>query len=566
MDGDPLDAEFGPGDLLLHGDQALPDLGGGGVHHGRGLTADGLQPHPRCGEVVGAFGVADVLDRHAVADTAHYAFAVRGVRHPARQFTDVHGAGAFFRKRQRAHPLQQFRDRRRVVQHLAGRDRVALLDGVANAQLDRVHAQRGGEFVHLGLIRESRLYRAKPAHRAARRVVGVEAPALDVHVRHGVGAGAEGGAVADHHRRLRGVGAAVEVLPRLDVDEFPVASRAVLVVHLGRMPMHVAVERLLAVVNHLHWFAQVQREHAHVDLDGQVLPAAERAADAGHGHPHLLRRQPERPRGLLAVGVQVLGRQVQVDPAVLGGDGQPGLGPQERLILHPDGVNAGHHDLGGGLRIALDDLLVAHHVAARVQLRQRVVVRGPLRVDDRLQYLVVDDDALQRPPRGLRVVGGDQRDRLALVAHHADGQHRLVGELQAVAVLARHVLGGQHGLHPGHRHCRADVDRLDPRVRVRAAQRRPPQHVLGPQIRGVGELSAHLDRTVRAQRGFADAAADGVVELLRTASRCVAVHRTTSSALRDSRTRSAFLSEERGFWLMTPPECGSGRSPGGVRR
>ena len=48
--------------------------------------------------------------------------------------------------------------------------------------------------------------------------------------------------------------------------------------------------------------------------------------------------------------------------------------------------------------------------------------------------LVVDRDLLGRPARDLGMVGGDQRDRLALVAHDVLGQHGLVGELQSVAV------------------------------------------------------------------------------------------------------------------------------------
>jgi hypothetical protein len=62
-----------------------------------------------------------------------------------------------------------------------------------------------------------------------------------------------------------------------------------------------------------------------------------------------------------------------------------------------------------------------------VQLRQASGRARRARVGDRLEHLVVDDDPLHGPPRGLRVVGGDDRDRLALVADLVDGQHRLVG-------------------------------------------------------------------------------------------------------------------------------------------
>ncbi len=49
----------------------------------------------------------------------------------------------------------------------------------------------------------------------------------------------------------------------------------------------------------------------------------------------------------------------------------------------------------------------------------------------------------------------------------------------------------------------------DAGARVRAAQRRAPQHVLGPQVRRVRELPLHLERAVRPQDALADAAVRG---------------------------------------------------------
>jgi len=52
-----------------------------------------------------------------------------------------------------------------------------------------------------------------------------------------------------------------------------------------------------------------------------------------------------------------------------------------------------------------------------MQLRQGLVVGGAFRIGDRLQYVVVDADLLERLPSGLRMVGGDQRDRFSLIPH-----------------------------------------------------------------------------------------------------------------------------------------------------
>ena len=84
-----------------------------------------------------------------------------------------------------------------------------------------------------------------------------------------------------------------------------------------------------------------------MDLHAEVLAGAERAADAAERDPHLVGRQVEAGGDLVAVDVQPLGRHEQVDAAVLGGHREAGLGAEERLVLHPDLVVAGDHDVGG---------------------------------------------------------------------------------------------------------------------------------------------------------------------------------------------------------------------------
>ena len=58
------------------------------------------------------------------------------------------------------------------------------------------------------------------------------------------------------------------------------------------------------------------------------------------------------------------------------------------------------------------------------------------RVGDGLSDFVLNRDLLRCPPRGLWMVGGDKRDRLALVAHDILGEHGLVGMFQTAAVRA----------------------------------------------------------------------------------------------------------------------------------
>jgi hypothetical protein len=71
-------------------------------------------------------------------------------------------------------------------------------------------------------------------------------------------------------------------------------------------------------------------------------------------------------------------------------------------------------------------------------------------------------------PRLLRVLRGDDRDRFAEVAHAVDGEHRLIGKLEAVGLGAGDVGVGENGVHARHRDCLRAVDLENERVRVRA--------------------------------------------------------------------------------------------------
>ena len=243
-----------------------------------------------------------------------------------------------------------------------------------------------------------------------------------------------------------------------------------------------------------------------MDLHRKVLAPAERAADAGERDPHLVGRQVEARGDLILVHVQPLGGDEQVDAAVLGRDREARLRAEERLVLHADLVLAADDDLGRRLLVTVLDVHVPQQVAARVQ---RLGVEGELGVGDRLLDLVVDLDLGGRVAGGLRVVGGDERHRLALVADLVPGQHRLVGDLEPVHLATGHVLVREDGVHAADRERGRDVQLADARPRVRAAQGRSPQHPVGPQVGGIGEVALHLRDAVGAADALADAAADG---------------------------------------------------------
>ena len=201
-----LDAELVAGDLLLHGDEPLADLGRRGVDLHERLAADHREPDAGGRVVVEALRVADVLVADGVADAAPDALAVRRVRVP----TGEHGRGRPAAAAGRATLASSSLDRRGAADRRPGRDHAALGERVAAPQLDRIHLQRRGELVHLRLVREAGLHGAEAAHRAARRVVGVDDVGVDQRVRHVVRPAGERGRVGAHRRRARRVGAAVE--------------------------------------------------------------------------------------------------------------------------------------------------------------------------------------------------------------------------------------------------------------------------------------------------------------------------------------------------------------------
>ncbi len=237
-------------------------------------------------------------------------------------------------------------------------------------------------------------------------------------------------------------------------------------------------------------------------LHRQVLAPAEGATDAGEVNSNLLLLEPEARGDLVAVDVQPLRRDVDVDPALAVRHREAGFRPEERLVLDAELVDAADRDVALCVGVAVPDDDRAQHVRPRVlpeavaggraPVVDRRLLSGVLGVDDRLEGLVFDRDLLGRAPRLLRVLGGDEGDRLAEIADAVDGQHGLVGELEPVGLRAGDVGVGQHSVDAGHRKRLRDVEPQDAGVRVGAAHRVAPEHPGGDQVARVGELAGDL--------------------------------------------------------------------------
>jgi len=213
------------------------------------------------------------------------------------------------------------------------------------------------------------------------------------------------------------------------------------------------------------------------------------------------------------VGVRRLGggvdRQLARDRVVLG-DRAAGL-DRRRVRARKHHVLLDHHlgllegAVGGHpvARLPVEDVVVGAALEV-VADHRRAVLQRPLRVDHRLQFLVLDVDQFERVAGRVTILGDDEGDLLALEADLVGGQHRL------------HVCGDRP--HPGHPPLlqvgagedgvdarvlqrRGGVDRSDAGVGEGAPQHRPMEHPGQLQVVDVAAEAADEAAVLLASQG-----------------------------------------------------------------
>ena len=117
--------------------------------------------------------------------------------------------------------------------------------------------------------------------------------------------------------------------------------------------------------------------------------------------------EAEARRDLVAVDVQPLRRDVDVDAALAVGHREAGLGAEERLVLDPELVDARDGDVAVGVGVAVADHDVAHDVRARV-VAVAVAVRRAL---GRGSAPARSRAPCRRPARAARTRRGSARRR-----------------------------------------------------------------------------------------------------------------------------------------------------------
>ena len=291
------------------------------------------------------------------------------------------------------------------------------------------------------------LRHAEAPEGAARCRVRVDGPARQHDVRDAVRAGGGIGALLDDARPDVGVGAHVEVGAALGGPELTVALQSELDAHAGIAAADGA-EGVLRGDRQPHRSAGHARERARDGLDLRVGLAAEAPAEERHDDANPVERHAEHRGELDPHGVRILRGGPDGEAALLVPGGQRAVG-LHGIVLHArEGVAVLEDEVGlgegAGAAPALEVELVAD-VGARDGPEGReigeVAGQGLARVDERRagrqrlldrgdggEGLVVDVDPLERlAGRGL-VLGDRRGHRLALVAHHVDGEDGAVAE------------------------------------------------------------------------------------------------------------------------------------------
>ena len=361
LDEVAIDAQSFRRDLREHRVRALAHLGAGGKHahpaFGCGLRSD----HRRHIALARAGESRSVQKRRQGDAFLHLAARVFLGEAPA--------LGVIVAELESA--IEERRHVNLFPHHLPHRQRFTLADKIAAAEFFRREAERFGDLVHLPLQREDALGGAEAAEGAVRREVRGHRLAADAHVGAEVRSGGVDGPPRQHHRRERGISAAID--EELDVhgQQLAVTRDRSAMPRARRMPLSGCGHVFRAVVNDLHGLARLERQQRRMPGDHRrifFLPS-ETAAGLGLNHLHLVHRQVEQGHQRSVDVERTLHRSPDRHALLRVIGGNHALRLDVELLLRAGFVLAFHDKVGAAPR--------ALHVAALYQVSLENVVFTP---------------------------------------------------------------------------------------------------------------------------------------------------------------------------------------------
>ena len=200
------------------------------------------------------------------------------------------------------------------LEPLTGRGQVPGAQRVAQAEPEPVDAEAQRQIVDQRLVGDRGLGHAEAAKGAGRRAVGEDRAGADGDVRHAIGSGRVDRHPPGDRRSPGGVGAGVEIGARGEGPEAAFRIAAEARPDARRMALGRARHALGALVDQGDRPLDQGRGEREQRLHREIELAAEAAA-AGRGQDaHPLRRDAQHARGLVAVEIGRLRRDVDLDP------------------------------------------------------------------------------------------------------------------------------------------------------------------------------------------------------------------------------------------------------------
>ena len=240
-----------------------------------------------------------------------------------------------------AHSLQRLFERRRAVRYLSVWQYFSGLDSVAVTYLPGGDTHLLREQVDGRFQSKLALADTKAAKGSRRRVVGVVSESADVGVLVAVWAHGMGAGPFKHRAAERRVGPRVKVYLTVKPGKDTVLVAAERETPLHRVALGVEGDRFAAGKLYLHRPAHGERRQHGDVLRGDVLFAAEAAADKFILHHNTLRLPTEHDRDLFASIVDALVRGIDLY-AVFVREGEGALGLEEGVFREGRAVAPGH--------------------------------------------------------------------------------------------------------------------------------------------------------------------------------------------------------------------------------
>ncbi len=170
----------------------------------------------------------------------------------------------------------------------------------------RVHIEHFRDQVHVLLDGERALRHAEAAKRARRRIIRIHRVAVNLGVRHDVGSRRVGGGARHDLIRQAGIRAAVAVQFRFNRGQRAVTFRARLDADHGRMTLGMEQQGFGTRIEHFDRASSDLRQHGDVNLSGDILFAAETAANQHAAHADRFVGDCHRTRDLVAILIRNL--------------------------------------------------------------------------------------------------------------------------------------------------------------------------------------------------------------------------------------------------------------------